>query len=40
MLRRIPDIHKIGQLLGWQPRVPLDGIISDVVDAHRTAAVV
>jgi len=40
MVRRIPDIAKIGELLGWAPRIGLEGIISDVVDAHRTAAIV
>lgn len=38
MQRRIPDITKIGELLGWQPTKNLDEILADVVAAHRMEA--
>jgi nucleoside-diphosphate-sugar epimerase len=40
MHRRVPDIDKVEAMIGWQPTRVLEGIISDVVDAHRAAAVV
>jgi nucleoside-diphosphate-sugar epimerase len=40
MHRRIPDVSKLQALIGWRPDVGLDGIISDVLDAQRAAAVV
>ncbi|HEV3229423.1 MAG TPA: GDP-mannose 4,6-dehydratase [Solirubrobacteraceae bacterium] len=40
MHRRVPDTSKIRALTGWRARVPLDGIIADVVDSHRAALVV
>jgi UDP-glucose 4-epimerase len=33
MPRRVPDIAKIRQLIGFQPRVPLEDIIQRVVDS-------
>jgi len=35
MYRRIPDISKIGALLGWEPRLGLDRVITDVADHLR-----
>jgi UDP-glucose 4-epimerase len=32
MQRRVPDISKIGQALGWRPTASLDEILRDVVD--------
>ena len=29
MQRRVPDISKIKQVLGWEPRINLDQIIKD-----------
>jgi UDP-glucose 4-epimerase len=39
MRRRVPDITRIEDLLGWRPTVPLEAIITDVVEHHRTADV-
>ena len=36
MPRRVPDIAKVRELIGFEPRVPLDDIIRRVVD-HETA---
>jgi UDP-glucose 4-epimerase len=35
MRRRIPDITKIGELLGWRPTRALDGILEDVIESQR-----
>jgi UDP-glucose 4-epimerase len=35
MQRRVPDITKIGELLGWRPTRTLDQILADVVESHR-----
>jgi UDP-glucose 4-epimerase len=35
MRRRVPDIAKIGGLLGWRPTRMLDGILEDVIEAQR-----
>jgi len=32
MRRRTPDISKIKSLIGWEPRVDLDGILADVIE--------
>jgi len=32
MLRRVPDISRIGQLIGWKPKYSLKEILSDVID--------
>jgi UDP-glucose 4-epimerase len=37
--RRIPDISKIGQVLGWRPTRNLGEILDDVIRAEREAAV-
>jgi UDP-glucose 4-epimerase len=34
MQRRVPDISKIKQLLGWEPKINLDQIIKDIVDIN------
>src|SRR5215471_10509302 len=39
MMRRVPDITKIHQLIGYSPRVDLDGIIMNVIDFHRSRLV-
>jgi UDP-glucose 4-epimerase len=36
MPRRVPDLTKIGRLIGYQPRVSLDEILRLVVEYHRT----
>jgi nucleoside-diphosphate-sugar epimerase len=33
MPRRVPDIAKVRQLIGFQPRVPLEDIIHRVVES-------
>jgi UDP-glucose 4-epimerase len=30
MQRRVPDISKIKQVLGWEPKINLDQIITDI----------
>ena len=40
MQRRIPDLTKIGEALGWAPTRTLDAIIDDVVEHQRAAATV
>jgi UDP-glucose 4-epimerase len=40
MPRRIPNTNKIRELLGWQPQHTLDEILADVIEFHRTVAVV
>lgn len=35
MPRRVPDITKIGKLVGFRPEMKLDGIIERVVEYHR-----
>jgi UDP-glucose 4-epimerase len=35
MYRRVPDIGKVGRLIGWSPTRSLDEIIADVVEDHR-----
>jgi UDP-glucose 4-epimerase len=32
MHRRVPDISKVGEVLGWAPRKSLDEIVNDVRD--------
>ena len=40
MHRRIPDIAKVQALTGWQPTIPLDRIISDIVTSQPAAELV
>jgi UDP-glucose 4-epimerase len=35
MPRRVPDISKIGALIGWKPAIALDQILIDVIDFCR-----
>jgi UDP-glucose 4-epimerase len=35
MRRRVPDITKIRSLIGWEPRVDLDGILDSVIAYER-----
>jgi nucleoside-diphosphate-sugar epimerase len=35
MPRRVPDISKLGRLIGYAPKVQLDEIIKRVVDHAR-----
>lgn len=32
MTRRVPNIKKIGDVIGWKPKLSLDKILEDVVD--------
>ena len=34
MPRRIPDIAKVKELVGFEPRMNLDGILQSVIDYH------
>ena len=36
MQRRVPDISKIRNVLGWSPEIGLEQIIKDIADFHRT----
>jgi UDP-glucose 4-epimerase len=36
MQRRVPDISKIKNLLGWSPEIGLEQIIRDIADFHRS----
>lgn len=36
MLRRVPDLTKIGRAFGWEPRRTLDQTIQDVADSLKT----
>ncbi len=36
MRRRVPDITKIGSLIGWAPTVDLDGILTRVIEHMRS----
>ena len=35
MRRRVPDIAKIGDLIGWRPTRTLDEILEDVIESQR-----
>ncbi len=35
MPRRVPDITKIGEFVGFRPEMSLDGILESVVDYHK-----
>ena len=36
MQRRVPDISKIKNVLGWSPEIELEQIIRDIADFHQT----
>mgnify|MGYP001006471794 FL=1 len=38
MSRRVPDVGKIGQLIGWTPTISLERILDDVIGWCRGAA--
>jgi UDP-glucose 4-epimerase len=38
MERRVPDVSKILELTGWEPKLGLDRILADVIAFERTAA--
>ena len=35
MMRRVPDITKIHELIGYEPKVNLDAILTSVIEYHR-----
>jgi len=35
MLRRVPDISKIGKLLGWQPLASIEDILRGIIESQR-----
>ena len=35
MMRRVPDISKIHALIGYKPRIGLEGILESIIDYHR-----
>ena len=37
MPRRVPDISKVGKLIGWSPRKSLDEILQGVIEYIRLA---
>jgi UDP-glucose 4-epimerase len=40
MARRVPDVTKIGELIGWQAEHSLDEILTDVIEFQRASALV
>jgi len=36
MLRRVPDISRIRQAIGWQPTIPLDETLRQVIEYYRS----
>jgi UDP-glucose 4-epimerase len=39
MMRRVPDISKVRDLIGYEPKIGLDGILSSIIDYHRVRMV-
>ena len=35
MLRRVPDISKVSNLLGWEPRISMDETLHSIIDEQR-----
>jgi UDP-glucose 4-epimerase len=35
MMRRVPDIAKIRALIGYNPKVDLDGVLTSIIEYHR-----
>jgi len=35
MPRRVPDLRKVHGLIGYQPRVPLDEILTRIIESFR-----
>ena len=38
MYRRVPSIEKIGAAIGWQPTIPLDQTLDEVIAYFRARA--
>ncbi|HYQ95441.1 MAG TPA: hypothetical protein VER38_00350, partial [Candidatus Eisenbacteria bacterium] len=38
MRRRVPNIRKIRSLIGWEPRIPLDQTLREVIAEFRSRA--
>ena len=36
MQRRVPDLRKIRTLLGWEPRIPLDATLDEIIAYYRS----
>jgi nucleoside-diphosphate-sugar epimerase len=36
MVRRVPDISKIRHAIGWQPIIPLDETLRQVIETYRS----
>jgi UDP-glucose 4-epimerase len=39
MMRRVPDITKIRALIGYNPKVDLDGLLTSIIEYHRVKMV-
>ncbi|MBI4469754.1 MAG: GDP-mannose 4,6-dehydratase [Acidobacteria bacterium] len=39
MMRRVPDLSKIKSLIGYSPRVDLDGVIASVIEHRRSRSI-
>lgn len=39
MMRRVPDIAKIRALIGYNPKVDLDGLLTSIIEYHRVKMV-
>jgi UDP-glucose 4-epimerase len=39
MMRRVPDISKIRNLIDYQPTIKLEGILSSIIEYHRVKMV-
>ena len=37
MPRRVPDISKVGELVGFRPEMGLDGILESVIDYQSSS---
>jgi UDP-glucose 4-epimerase len=35
MMRRVPDISKIRALIGYEPKIGLDDILTSIIEYHR-----
>jgi UDP-glucose 4-epimerase len=35
MMRRVPNISKVQNLIGYEPKIGLDGILDSIVEYHR-----
>jgi UDP-glucose 4-epimerase len=39
MMRRVPDISKIRELIGYKPKVDLDTMLTTIIEYHRVKMV-